>query len=128
MNKKIIIAIIAFLLVIAAVVGAYAVFGPKTTEGSKDVTIEVIDDKGESKKYEIKTDALYLNEAMEEAGITYDAEGTYVNAVNGVTADYNVDQSYWAFYVNDQYCNFGITEQPVNDGDSFKIEYTIYEE
>lgn len=128
MNKKIIIAIIAFILVIAAVAGAYAVFGPKTAEGSKAITIEVIDNKGESKKYEIKTDALYLADAMEDAGITYEAQDTYVNTVNGITADYNKDKSYWAFYINDTYCNFGIFEQPVNDGDSFKIEYTIYTE
>ena len=128
MNKKIIIAIIAFILVIGAVAGAYAVFGPKTAEGSKAVTIEVVDDKGESRIYEIKTDALYLAEAMTEAGITYEAEDTYVNTVNGITADYDKDMSYWAFYINDTYCNFGIFEQPVKDGDSFKIEYTIYAE
>ena len=127
MNKKIIIAIIAFVLVIAAVASAYFVFVPKAKEGSKTVTIEVTDDKGETEKYTVKTDALYLNEAMEDAGITYEAEDTYVNTVNGITADYDRDQSYWGFYVNDEYCNYGIFEQPVNDGDSFSIIYTIYE-
>ncbi len=127
MNKKLIIAIIAFVLVIAAVVTAYFVFTEKAVEGSKSVSIEVIDDKGESKKYDIKTDALYLNEAMDEAGITYEADGTYVNTVNGITADYDKDMSYWAFNVNDTYCNYGIFEQPVNDGDSFVIAYIVYE-
>lgn len=47
-----------------------------------------------------------------------------VTVVNGVSADYNVDGSYWAFYVNDEYCQFGVDEQPVNDKDTFKIEYT----
>lgn len=127
MNKKIIIAIVAFVLVIAAVVTAYFVFVPKGSEGEKSITVEVIDDKGESKKYELKTDAAYLNEAMEDAGIVYEAEGTYVNTVNGVTADYDKDMSYWSFEVNGEYCNYGIFEQPVNDGDSFKIAYTVYE-
>lgn len=127
MNKKIVIAIIAFILVIAAVATAYFVFTQKPAEGEKSVVIEVIDNNGKSEKYVIKTDALYLNEAMEEAGITYEAEGTYVNSVNGITADYNADQSYWAFNVNGTYCNYGIFEQPVNDGDSFVIAYTIYE-
>ena len=128
MNKKIIVAIIAFVLVVGAVIGAYFIFVPKATEGSKAVTIEVIDDKGESREYSVKTDALYLADAMEDAGITYEAQDSYVNTVNGITADYNKDKSYWAFYINDTYCNFGIFEQPVNDGDSFKIEYTIYTE
>ena len=128
MNKKLIIAIVAFVLVIVAVIGAYFAFGPKATEGSKSVTIEVVDDKGESKEYTVKTDALYLSEAMTEAGIEYSGEGTMVDTVNGLKAVYEENSSYWAFYVNGEYCNYGIYEQPVNDSDNFKIEYTIYEE
>lgn len=127
MNKKTIIAIAAFILVIAIVATIYFVFVPKATEGTKSVTIEVVDNKGESKEYTVKTDALYLADAMTEAGITYEAEDTYVNTINGITADYDKDMSYWGFYVNGEYCNYGIFEQPVNDGDSFKIEYTVYE-
>ncbi len=127
MNKKTIIAIAAFILVIAIVATIYFVFVPKATEGTKSVTIEFVDDKGESKEYTVKTDALYLADAMTEAGITYEAEDTYVNTINGITADYDKDMSYWGFYVNGEYCNYGIFEQPVDDGDSFKIEYTVYE-
>ncbi|MEE0967314.1 MAG: DUF4430 domain-containing protein, partial [Bacilli bacterium] len=47
--------------------------------------------------------------------------------VNGVTADYNTDGAYWGFYVNEEYCNYGIDQQPVNDQDAFQIVYTIYE-
>ena len=32
---------------------------------------------------------------------------------------------YWSFYVNDEYCNYGIDSQPVHDGDKFRIEYTV---
>ena len=126
-KRSIIIAIIAFVLVVGAVAGVWLAFGPGTSEGEKEITIEVIDNKGEAKKYELNTDALYLNEAMKEAGILYEAEGTYVNSINGITADYDKDQSYWSFEVNGEYCNLGIFDQPVNDGDSFTIAYTIYE-
>lgn len=47
-----------------------------------------------------------------------------VETVNGVTADWNVDQSYWAFYVNGEYCNYGIEEQPVANNDTFQIVYS----
>ena len=127
MNKKTIIAIAAFILVIAIVATIYFVFVPKAKEGAKSVTIEVVDNKGESKEYSVKTDALYLADAMTDAGITYEAEDTYVNTINGITADYDKDMSYWGFYVNGEYCNYGIFEQPVADQDSFKIEYTVYE-
>ena len=38
-------------------------------------------------------------------------------------ADFNVDGSYWSFYVNDEYCMNGIDTQVVNDQDHFKIVY-----
>jgi hypothetical protein len=134
-NKKIskVVKIIIALIVLAAlIVGGifiYSEFGPKKTEGEKQITIEVVDNEGKSTVYELRTDAKSLQEAMDEAeGLTYSGtEGQYglmIDTVNGVKADYSVDQSYWGFYVNGEYCNYGIKEQPVNDGDEFRIAYT----
>ena len=109
----------------------FAFFGPKTTEGSKNVTLSVVSENGDSTAYETKTDALVLQELMDELkdeGFTYggaDSEyGLMVDTINGVRADYTLDGAYWSFYVNDSYCNYGISEQPVNDGDAFSIVYT----
>lgn len=115
------------LIVVLAVV--FVAFKPKAAAGSKSITITVVDDAGASTNYAVKTDAEFLRQAMDEAdGLTYSGDeseyGLMVNVVNGVTADYNVDQSYWAFYVNGEYCNYGVDSQPVADGDAFKIEYT----
>ena len=51
--------------------------------------------------------------------------GLMINTVNGVTADYNADGSYWAFFVNGEYCNYGVDSQPVNDGETYTIAYTV---
>ena len=131
MKKKILIAVGAFLTLIAILVGVYFLFVKKPTEGSKNITIEVINSKEESKIYELKTDALYLKEAMEEAkGLTFDGEdsqyGFTVITVNGESADFNVSSAYWSFYVNGEYCNYGVDSQPVEDGDEFQIIYTEY--
>ena len=50
--------------------------------------------------------------------------GLYVKTVNGVTADYDKDRTYWAFYVNGEYANTGVDSTPVEDGAvySFRIE------
>lgn len=125
----------AILILIAAIVifaGAYFAFREKPVEGAKAIEITVVyEDKSED-AYEFSTDAEYLEQAMDEAkayGMTYTAEdgpyGAMVEAVNDITADYDTNQAYWAFYVNDEFCNYGISEQPVNDGDSFRIEYTV---
>lgn len=124
---------IVFVVVLVLGLGfIYAEFSEKPVEGSKSITIEVIDNAEKSVIYELKTDAKYLSDAMDEIEeLTYDGEnstyGFTVYSVNGITADYNTDGAYWSFYVNEDYCNYGIDEQPVNDQDKFKIVYTKYE-
>ncbi len=127
-NKKILLVLIPIILVIALAV-AFFVFRPKPAEGSKAIVIQVVDNEKKTEEYSFKTDAEYLRQAMEEAeGLTFSGNeseyGLMVIEVNGVTADYSVDGSYWAFYVNDTYCEYGVDTQPVYDGDKFKIEYT----
>ena len=107
----------------------YFNFSEKPVPGSKAITIEVINQAEEVTVYNIKTDAEYLRQAMQEAeGLTFvGVEGPYglmVTTVNDETADYNVNGAYWSFIVNGQYCNYGIDQQPVNDQDIFQIIYT----
>lgn len=128
-TKKIGIGIAVLVVLIAAVLIIYTVAKPKPTQGAKTVTIEVVDDQGESKSFEVHTDAEYLKQAMEEAeGLTFEGTeseyGMMVQTVNGVTADYDADGAYWAFFLEDNYCEYGIDSQPVNDGEHYRIAYT----
>ena len=129
-NKKKLLGLGALIILIAVFAVVYAKFSEKPVEGSKAVTIEVINSEEKSTMYELQTDAEFLAQAMEEAeGLEFEAEegayGLSVNSVNGETADYEKDASYWGFFVNGEYCNYGISEQPVEDGDAFQIVYTI---
>lgn len=133
-NNKLIIAVLSVIAVIAVLVGVYFAFGPKAASGSKSVTLEVVDNNGGSKIYKTKTDAEYLVGLMAELAANKDFSyqgdeseyGIYINTINGVTADYSVDGSYWAIYVNGEYGMYGADAQPVADGDTYKLEYTIY--
>lgn len=132
-NKKIVVGLIVLCVAVAILAAVYFCFGVKSVRGSKLVTIEVINKAQESTVYEVHTDAEYLRQAMEEAdGLVFSGtEGPYgimVDTVNGETADYSVDNSYWSFYVNGEYCNYGIDTQPVMDKDLFSIVYTVYVE
>lgn len=127
-SKKWLLLLIPIALV-AVLVTVMLIFSPKGEKGSKTITISVVDSAKQTVTYTTKTDAEFLRQAMEETdGLTFSGDeseyGLMVIVVNGETADYNVDGSYWAFYINDEYCNYGIDSQPVADGDSFKIEYT----
>lgn len=130
MNKKLLLGAGILVALIAVFAVVFALFSAKPAEGSKAITIEVVNKAQDSTVYELKTDAEFLRQAMDEAeGLTYDGSeseyGMMVSTVNGEVADYNVDQSYWGFYVNGEYCNYGIDTQPVYDGDAFQIVYTI---
>lgn len=131
-TKKIVAGVLGLAVLIAACAFAYVKFKPQAVEGAKTVVIEVVDDEGTSVEYEVHTDAEYLLEAMEDAeGLEFDGEdgdyGFTVYTVNDVTADFNTDGAYWSFYLNNEYCNYGVSEQPVNDGDEFMIKYEVFE-
>lgn len=131
-SKKVILAVAILAVLAAAFVGIYFAFGAKPVAGSKEITIEVVDQEQESTVYELRTDAEYLRQAMEEAdGLTFsgkdDEYGMMIDTVNGIRADYELDGAYWSFYVNGDYCNYGIDTQPVMDGDAFSVVYTMAE-
>ena len=132
-NKKLIIGLIALVVAVGAFAIIYNVFRPKPAEGSKSVTINVVNSREEKTSYSVKTDAEYLRQAMEEAeGLTFSGTeskeyGMMVDTVNGERAEYSLDNAYWSFLVNGEYCNYGIDQQPVNDGDEYSIVYTLAE-
>lgn len=127
--KKTILIVVAAVLVLGLMLTAYFLFRETATEGEKSITITVINSAGEETLYELKTDALYLLQAIDEAeGLTYEGEegpyGMMISHINGEKAVYEEDNAYWGFNVNGTYCNYGVSEQPVNDGDAFEIVYT----
>lgn len=133
-NKKKGLALAVFVLAAIAIIFGvvYINFSPKATKGAKELTIEVIDNNTASTVYTVHTDAEYLRQAIEETeGLTVEGTeseyGMMVETVNGITADYNVDGSYWAFFVDGDYCNYGIDTQPVEDGQAYQIVYTVAE-
>ena len=126
---KIIVGLAAILAAIAVLLGVYFTFREKPESGEKSVSVEVIASDGSSEIYTANTDEEYLRGVLDQIdGITYgetiNGFGPMVTEVNGERAVYEENSAYWAFYVNGEYCNYGISDQPVNDGDEFRIEYT----
>ena len=66
----------------------------------------------------VNTDAKTVGEALEELSIVAgeDSEwGLYVKTVNGITADYNVDGTYWAFYIDGEYATTGLDATEIDE-------------
>ena len=130
-NKKVI-GVIVLVALVAVMAVTYAAFGEKIIFGEKHITIQVVSMYGVTNDYSIDTRADYLLGAMQDSPtLRFEGEegmyGYVVNSINDVTADLNSGEAYWAFYVNGEYCNYGVSEQPIEDGDEFRIVYTELE-
>ena len=127
-NKKLLIAVVAVVAVIAVMLGVYFATRPETTQGSKSFQVSVVHADGTTKVFDYTTDEEYLGAVLVAEGLIEGEEGPYglmINAVDGETASWDENQSYWALYVGEEYAVTGIDMTPVNDGDSFTLEYTI---
>ena len=96
-------------------------------EGKTKFNFSVIDGDGKTTDFEINTDKTIVGEALQELGLIEGDEGEfglYVKKVNGITADFNVDKTYWAFYVNGAYATSGVDATEIKDSESyaFKVE------
>jgi hypothetical protein len=96
-------------------------------EGATEFEFVVVGKDGKETKFEIHTDKTTVGDALLEVELIEGEEGAYglyVKKVNGITADYDVDQTYWAFYINGEMAMTGVDATNVEAGAtySFKVE------
>ena len=96
-------------------------------EGHTKFLFTVVDKDGNETNFEIHTDKEIVGEALLELGLISGDEGDYglyVKTVNRITADYDTDQTYWAFYINGEYASSGVDQTSIEEGAvySFKVE------
>ena len=94
--------------------------------GSKTVTV-ICCAEDRSVTFTIHTNKETVGEALLEHQLISGepgAYGLYVKVVNGITADYDVNQCYWAFYENDDYAMSGVDLTNIEEGTIYKLIYT----
>lgn len=96
-------------------------------EGDTSFKFVVVDADGKETEFTVKTDAATVGEALLAVDLIAgdDSEyGLYVKTVNGITADYDTDGSYWAFYIDGEYAMTGVDSTEITDGATymFKVE------
>jgi hypothetical protein len=87
-------------------------------DGSKTLVVEVKADDRQI-TFTIHTDKTTVGAAMQEHGLLEgeDSEyGLFIKKVNGIVADYDVDQTYWGFYVNGEYAMTGVDSTNIEEG------------
>ena len=92
------------------------------------ITLEVIGPDGSSKEHVISTSPENnLRQALEAEGLIAGDEsqyGLYVKVVDGITADYDVDGSWWSLSKDGEMLMTGVDSTPIADGDHFDFTYT----
>ena len=94
--------------------------------GKKEVKVTV-QAEDQSIVFTLHTDLDTLADALLEAKIVEgdDTEfGLYIKTVNGILADYNVDQSFWSLCQNGEMMMTGASSTPVAGGEAFELIYT----
>ena len=126
-NKKLILVAVALVAVIAILLGVYLLAKPQATQGAKAFTVTVIHADGTEKVFNYRTDAETLGVFLEAEGLisSEGADQGMFHTVDGEKADWNVNQSYWAFYLGEEYAMTGIYDTPIADGAAYKLVYTI---
>lgn len=96
-------------------------------EGENSFPFTVVDGEGNEVACTVNTDKTVVGEALLELNLIAgdnDIYGLYVKVVNGITADFDVDGTYWAFYINGEYAMSGVDTTEIVEGATymFKVE------
>ena len=94
-------------------------------QGAVSFDFSVVDKDGNETKFVIHTDKETVGDALLEHDLIAGDEGEYglyVKKVNGIVADYDVDQTYWAFYVNGEYAMSGVDTTKIEAGAAYSFK------
>lgn len=101
--------------------------GPESSvlgEGRTEFTFLVVDGEGTKTQFTIRTDETTVGAALLDLGLIAGEAGEYglyVKTVNGVTADYDTDGTYWAFYIDGEYAMTGVDATDVVAGTTYSF-------
>lgn len=87
----------------------------------------VTDLEGNESTYEYTSNASSVGEALVAEGLIEAHEGSFglfIDAVNGIAADWDKDQTYWAFYINGEYATTGIGETAITADATYNLTLT----
>ena len=138
-NKKRILALIALIALAAVMLGIWWFNRPQPKDSgssttttvptyAKTITVTVIHGDGSEKVFTYDTNEDYLCAVLVAEGLIQGDDSAYglmIHTVDGETVDWNVNQSYWALYIGEDYALTGVDTTPIGNGDTFKLVYTI---
>lgn len=99
--------------------------GDVVGQGATQFPFVICDKDGNETAITVKTDKKMVGEALLDEKIVegdMGDYGLYVKKVNGIAADYDVDQTYWAFYINGEYAMTGVDTTEITEGSTYMMK------
>ena len=127
-NRKMWAGLLALVVILGAMLGLWLGNRPETVEGSKAITVTVVHGDGSEKEFAYATDEEYLGAVLLAEGLVQGESGEYglmISAVDGETASWEENQSYWALYIGEDYATTGADGIVLTDGGEYSLVYTI---
>lgn len=89
-------------------------------------TVIVVHGDGAQKEFTYETDEKVLGDYLETQGliVSQGADDGMFHTVDGEKADWNENQSYWAFYLGEEYAMTGIYDTQIENNAVYKLVYT----
>ena len=119
--------LLSLLLALIMVISLTACAAAKPEAKGASFSVIVTDLEGKETTFEYTSSAASVGEALVAEGLIAGHKteyGLYIDTVNGITADWDTDQTYWAFYVNGEYASAGIDATAIAAGTTYGLVLT----
>ncbi len=127
-NKKLVLAAIALVAVVAILAAVFILTRPETQQGAKTITVTVVHADKSEKTFTYHTDEEYLDQVLiaEKLIEGYDDQyGFVIEKVDGQEANWQ-NSVFWALYIGDAQATTGISQVVVTDGGEYKLVYESF--
>ena len=117
--------LISLLLVMVMVLGLTACGNAEPKATGASFTVVVADLEGKETTFEYTSDKATVGEALIAEGLIEGHEteyGLYVDSVNGVALDWDMDGIYWAFYIDGEYAMTGVDATEITEGATYAFK------
>lgn len=127
LTKQTRIALLILLVLFGIFAGVWFATRPAPSAGTKTITVTVTHSSGEQKDFSLTTAAENLRGALEEAELVSGEEssyGLYITTVDGESADYSANGSWWCILREGEVSQTGADSTMIQDGECYELRYT----
>ena len=127
-NKKVWAGLLALVLMVGAMLWLWTGSREKAMEGGKEITVTVVHGDGSAENFSYGTNAEYLGEVIMSEGLVEGETGEFglmISTVDGETASWEENRSYWALFIGEEYAATGADGIVLTDGGEYSLVYTI---